>query len=380
MSDFNPARINLAASYLGCSLKQLAARAGMGDSTIYGLARGDMPFLEGAARKLSYATGLPLNFFILPEHVFTEQSLTFRRRPRMLKPERERITGEFTMLANSARKLIGIAGMEHSTDWISAMAPQYTPTAPDIERLAQEARIVCGIPLDSPVNNVMRAFEKQGVPIAPMRVAGANGRGEGVTSPTRPNDATVIGYFSGSRSGDGMRFTIAHEAGHLILQRHRRPDTTKDTEREAHAFASAFLLPEREARSLLSPSMTIHDFLPIKARWGVSIAALITRGHRLGIFDNERNRSLMMQLSARGWRTTEPVEVPEEHPILMRQLMGNAFGTVTSPTTATATREGIEGFLGIPAALADTWCDGITITENDDKPDQSGTPHGGDAQ
>lgn len=189
----------------------------------------------------------------------------------------------------------------------------------------------------------MRAFEKQGVPIAPMRVDGANGRGEGVTSPTRPNDATVIGYFSGSRSGDGMRFTIAHEAGHLILQRHRRPDTTKDTEHEAHAFASAFLLPEREARSLLSPSMTIRDFLPIKARWGVSIAALITRGHRLGIFDNERNRSLMMQLSARGWRTTEPVEVPEEHPILMRQLMGNAFGTVTSPTTATATREGIEG-------------------------------------
>lgn len=117
-----------------------------GDSTIYGLARGDMP-LWRAARKLSYATGLPLNFFILPEHVFAEQSLTFRRRPRMLKPERERITGEFTMLANSARKLIGIAGMEHSTNWISAMAPTYAPTAPDIERLAHKRGSSAAYPL-----------------------------------------------------------------------------------------------------------------------------------------------------------------------------------------------------------------------------------------
>jgi hypothetical protein len=44
---------------------------------------------------------------------------------------------------------------------------------------------------------------------------------------------------------------------------------------------------------------------------------------------------LFQQLSARGWRTQEPVEIPLEKPRLLRQLLEVAYG-IPVPTTRAA--------------------------------------------
>jgi Zn-dependent peptidase ImmA (M78 family) len=72
--------------------------------------------------------------------------------------------------------------------------------------------------------------------------------------------------------------------------------------------------------------MTLTELAKLKAHWGISIQALIMRASHLGIMDEARKGSLFVQLSARGWRKAEPVEVHFEEPILLWTLLTRRYG------------------------------------------------------
>ncbi|MHB1787075.1 MAG: ImmA/IrrE family metallo-endopeptidase [Acidimicrobiales bacterium] len=156
----------------------------------------------------------------------------------------------------------------------------------------------------------------------------------------------MIGYFEGG-TGDRQRFTLAHELGHLVLHTRRR--FVPDPEDEANRFAGAFLIPRDRAEEFVSTDVTLRDLAQLKATWGVSIQALIMRCSQLGLIDPARKASLFKQLSARGWRKTEPVKVHLEAPALLTKLIEDRFG------------EGMLGYrraaevLGLPAFLLGRW-------------------------
>jgi hypothetical protein len=54
--------------------------------------------------------------------------------------------------------------------------------------------------------------------------------------------------------------------------------------------------------------------MALKSRWGVSMAALIRRAHSLGVISEWQYRNLMVEMSALGYRTGEPVPLPRETP------------------------------------------------------------------
>jgi Zn-dependent peptidase ImmA (M78 family) len=121
--------------------------------------------------------------------------------------------------------------------------------------------------------------------------------------------------------GDRVRHTVAHELGHLMLHR-GVPRDLDSAEDEADAFASAFLLPRRGIlsdfrRTALSPVGLAH----LKQKWRVSIAALCMRAAHLGLLDEHAKRRFFMEMSARGWRKREPVQVPVERPQLLRKAI-----------------------------------------------------------
>src|SRR5260370_39992937 len=64
-----------------------------------------------------------------------------------------------------------------------------------------------------------------------------------------------------------------------------------------------------------------------KARWRVSLQALLQRGRSLGILDESRHRYVYTQISVKGWRKDEPVEIPLEKPRLLRQLFERVHGS-----------------------------------------------------
>lgn len=110
---------------------------------------------------------------------------------------------------------------------------------------------------------------------------------------------------------DRRRLTAAHELAHLCLHADG-PGT--DVEREANEFAAEFLMPAAAIREQLARP-ALGQLVDLKRQWGVSIQALIERAADLGAIDAHARTNLHKQLSARGWRTREPVEeelAPEE--------------------------------------------------------------------
>jgi Zn-dependent peptidase ImmA (M78 family) len=113
--------------------------------------------------------------------------------------------------------------------------------------------------------------------------------------------------------------------GHLVL--HHAPEGTPHAlERQADAFAEAFLLPAAAMREVLVPPITLTTLADHKTRWGVSLQALIRRAHTLDLLTPSQYRSLSTQLGARGWRTREPIAVPVERPRALRQLAELLYG------------------------------------------------------
>jgi Zn-dependent peptidase ImmA (M78 family) len=76
----------------------------------------------------------------------------------------------------------------------------------------------------------------------------------------------------------------------------------------------------------VSESLTLHGYMKIKATFGISIQATITRGRRLILISRERQRSLVIQISTRGWRKNEPVSVGKESPVLLWTELTAAHG------------------------------------------------------
>lgn len=364
MTDFNPDRINLALEYLGWSKKELAARSAMPSSYISKLLTGDRPFNENMATRLSQVTGFPLSFFLLSDDTLSESQLTFRKLAKTKRSSVTRMIAEFRLLRGAVNRLQDMSNSLPDSSWLNEIAPQETPTVAEIEQLTLDLRTIWGLPSHGPINDITRSSERNGILVVPLTTPMDHG-GDGVTCPTLPDSQPIIGYFRKNKPGDRLRFTIAHELGHLVLHRNRRPENSRDAEFEANIFAGALLMPKTDALETLKPTMTLNDYAHTKAKWGISIAALVSRAASLGIVDSGRERSLRIQISNRGWAMNEPIEVLPEYPILMKQVVGRTFGQLKDIRTPAVSRKAVEGFLGLPFNLVNEWCDSKLLVKDD---------------
>lgn len=121
---------------------------------------------------------------------------------------------------------------------------------------------------------------------------------------------------------DRKRLTLAHELGHLCLH---AVEVSPEMEREANEFAAEFLMPMDVIRPQLR-NLTLGKLGDLKRQWGVSMQALIERAHGARLITASQRTGLYKQLSARGWRTREPIsdELREERPQLTADI-GNAL-------------------------------------------------------
>ena len=115
-----------------------------------------------------------------------------------------------------------------------------------------------------------------------------------------------------------LRFTLAHELGHLVMHN----SYSDDADDEANQFAAELLMPEVELKPMLLP-LTLSHLGQLKLHWKVSMQALLMQAGRLGIGSEYNRRNLWMTISARGYRTAEPFEdnLPVEQPKLLKDLI-----------------------------------------------------------
>ncbi|MFJ1997003.1 ImmA/IrrE family metallo-endopeptidase [Streptomyces asiaticus] len=112
--------------------------------------------------------------------------------------------------------------------------------------------------------------------------------------------------------GDRRRFSIAHELGHMVM--HPKPGAGAMQEKQADAFAAEFLMPACDIREAFSSGVHLAMLADLKQVWGVSMSALLRRAQTLNAISEWQYRTLVIEMSALGYRTAEPVEVLPEQP------------------------------------------------------------------
>ena len=123
------------------------------------------------------------------------------------------------------------------------------------------------------------------------------------------NQRYPVAVVSTSVPDDRIRYTLAHELGHLSMD--CGDASEKEEEGFANRFASAFIVPEPVMRRELGPSrrnVALREFAVLKQKHGLSMQGLIRRAFDLDIISQGHYTSLFKQFSSRGWRKKEPVD------------------------------------------------------------------------
>ncbi|MFF3277326.1 ImmA/IrrE family metallo-endopeptidase [Streptomyces chrestomyceticus] len=111
---------------------------------------------------------------------------------------------------------------------------------------------------------------------------------------------------------DRCRFSVAHELGHLVM--HPEPGPPAEQEKQADAFAAEFLMPAADIRQAFVGKVDLTRLTELKRVWRVSMSALLRRALTLNAVTEWQYRTVMVEMSALGYRTAEPVAVAPERP------------------------------------------------------------------
>lgn len=305
-------RIRLVRDYLGITQTELSEKTGVSQSMISYIELGGQPSDDVKAR-LSHIEGFSEDFLHrgqLP--AVNESSLRFRSMAIARRKEVRRLVAQCHFLA----ELVELIEDQFTLPPVNVPSVAICNSDSEIEAQALFVRRRLMNQIEGPIPNLVRAAERSGVIVSKARenIEGVDAVSFWLTRP-------VICLIPNS-PGDRQRFSMAHELGHLVLHR-RRDVPARQAEREANRFAGALLMPSHEALRAIAPAATLTSLARTKAGWGISIAALIRRGYDLKIFDQYRYRSLMKQLSTRGWRKKEPVIVRRERISLLTKALKN---------------------------------------------------------
>ena len=126
-------------------------------------------------------------------------------------------------------------------------------------------------------------------------------------------------FLNTFKSAERSRFDAAHELGHLVLHIHGA-NGSRDVEREADVFASAFLVHRGDLIGQLQRVYSLEQLVVAKKRWGVSVAALARTAFDAGLVSDWHYRDLCKQMSILGYRSKEPDGIPREKSVLWRMV------------------------------------------------------------
>jgi len=190
--------------------------------------------------------------------------------------------------------------------------PPFDPLELDAASAALFLRMQWRMP-SGPVRSLIRWIEAAGCVVI-QEDFGTNG----VDALSQWIDDIPIILLNVAAPTDRKRLTLAHELAHLCLH---SQDVVEELESQASAFAAEFLMPAETIRPQLR-SPTLGRLLDLKREWQVSIQALIERAWSLKTVTPARRTHLYKVMSAKGWRTREPLsdELPPEIPSLPQEI------------------------------------------------------------
>ncbi|RST31681.1 ImmA/IrrE family metallo-endopeptidase [Sphingomonas ginkgonis] len=338
---FNPKRLALARMRRRLTARALAEATGLTPDTLSRLEKGHRSPDAMTVERLSTALNYPLAFFYADDPAdIDHRGVSFRSFSKMSAKEKD------------AALAAGALGLQLAA-WAETQFDLPDPDLPDLSsetepfRAAVALRQYWGIG-ERPVGNMVALLESKGVRVLALSEDTAN-----VNAFSFWRDAKPYVFLNNFKTPESSIFDAAHELGHLVL--HCKGDLQGERllEREADGFAGAFLMPEADVRATVSRPVTSSVVLQSKKRWRVSAFALLHRLYKLNLVPTEHQyRSLCIDLSRRGYRSSEPIGVEREVSTIWREIFATLWSEkVTKASVAEELRIPLDELEGLIANM-----------------------------
>lgn len=310
---FNSNRLHQARLRRRLTGKALAEKADLAQDTVSRLERGLHDPEEGSVAALAAALDYPEDYFYLGDPADLDAAcVSFRSLSKMSVKERD------------AALSAGSLGLQ-LCQWVEERFALPGPNLPDLsyetdpEAAAVALRQLWGLG-QKPIGNMIGLLEVNGIRVLSLAENTAK-----VNAFSFWRDDRAYVFLNNFKTAESSIFDSAHELGHLVLHRHAGTRVDRNAEREADAFAAHFLMPRNDVLARVMRPVTVDVVLKAKVRWRVSAMAMAYHLRTLRRLSDYQYKSLVIELSRRGYRSGEPLGIERESSIVWRKVLAQLW-------------------------------------------------------
>lgn len=310
----NGAMLRLARQRRGLRQNEAANRLGIEQSVLSRIENGMVEPRDDLIVKAARIYELPKSFFELTDPVLgapVSVHPMWRRKSDVTVRDLDAVIAELNIRLIHLRRFLEGVEFANSSDIPQLDIDDYE----DAGHIAGLVRAHWKVPR-GPLKNLTTLVERAGALVVHSPLGGASISGVTFDSPGVP----PLIVLNSDQPADRMRFTLAHELGHLVMHRFPSPNM----EKEANDFAAALLMPERDIAPYFNGrKIDLALLAALKPEWKVAMAALLVRASALGYLNKNQSQYLWKQINARRIRLREPAELdfPPEKPTVVSTML-----------------------------------------------------------
>lgn len=313
MKRVNPEMVTVARESRGLSQSELASNLNVSQTAISRIEGDLLGVSEAMLKELSRVLNYPEDFFVLDEKIcgpgISGMGIIYHRQRKNIPLKIvAMIQAQINIRRIQLSRLLRSVELDKPYDIPHFDIDDFNG---GIKEIASLARAAWSLP-QGPIKNLTACIEDAGGIVVKMDFGTTK-----IDSLCQHYPGLPPIFFVNSRSpGDRLRFTLAHELGHIVM--HRVPND--NMEKEADLFASEFLMPSKEMKPLLT-SVNLRALANLKPYWKVSMASMLFKARDLGTISSRTYSYLWMEMGKAGYRRREPVDIPIEEPSTMKKLI-----------------------------------------------------------
>lgn len=344
--EFVPSRLEFARKRRGLARTKLAELLGLTSKTIQRWETGSIePREDQVATLAEHLCVIPTFFYRHEIDPLPDAAVSFRALTKMSASERDAATAAGRLGVEIVR------WMEARFKLPDPDVPSLTGWKPELAAEALRERWDLGSGL---IRHLVPTCELHGVRIL------------AIASDYRSVDAfsffdtgTPFVFLNTSKTAERIRFDLAHELGHLVMHGEHEHPQGREAERQANDFASAFLMPRDSILAAGLFGATVDDVIRAKSKWHVSAMALARRLNSLDLLSDWGYRSVCIELSKRGFRSSEPgSQIPRESSQILRKI-------IAALRTDNFTTRKIAAQFGLPLSEFNSYVSGLVVVAED---------------
>jgi Zn-dependent peptidase ImmA (M78 family)/transcriptional regulator with XRE-family HTH domain len=262
--------------------------------------------------------------YFLKQHEIKLDKIEFRKRAGLSKKNEESIIEKARDYVERYLEIENILGIKN--EFKNPLESDVISIEEDVFKAAEKLRKAWGLGT-APISNLVELLELKGIRVILIKDVDEVDGLAAITSSGVP----VVVVNTKDRSIERIRFTIIHEAAHVLLKFTASVLANKKILEElCHYFSSCFLLPQEMLINMLNGSkrgyVYINELINIKEYAGISIRAIVHRCRKIGIITDSYYQRWMVYMSKTFGAKEEPGHYQGmEKSTVLEQLVSRAL-------------------------------------------------------